>query len=146
MSFIAYNLGKFKQGQFDITEDCKSKSETNKIISIYDGNVTTYIYEKPKYFKLDKLKSFVKEAYGYGFGSYLATYNEDEEGNIFVNFNGSVGGTIDGIESICFYDEDGDEEYLEIFKGNKDELLVTSAFMSIDEVLENYPNLNICKK
>ena len=146
MSFNTYNLGKFKQGQFDITEDCKSKSETNKIISVSDGDVTTYIYEKPKYFKLDELKSFVIEAYGDGYGSYLATYNEDEEGNIFVNFNSSVDGTIDDMKSICFYDEDGDEEYWEIFKGNKDELLVTSAFMSIDEVLENYPNLNICKE
>ena len=141
MSFSIYNLGKFKQGQFDITEDCKSKSETGKIVSIYDGDVTTYIYEKPEYFKLDELKSFVTEAFGEGYGSYLATYNEDEEGNIFIDFNGSVDGIVDDMKSVCFYDEDGDEEYWEIFTGNKDELLVTSAFMSVDEVLENYPNL-----
>jgi len=145
MSLSTYNLGKFKIGQFDITEDCKTKSDTGKIISIDDGDVTTYIYEKPEYFKLDELKSFVAEAYGEGYGSYLATYNEDEEGNISVWFNGSVDGIVDGMESICFYDEYGDEEYWEIFTGNKDELLVTSAFMSKEEVLINYPNLRLTK-
>jgi len=141
MSFNIYNLGKFEQGQFDITEDCKSKSETGNIVSIDDRDVTTYIYERPEYFKLDELKSFVAEAYGDGYESYLATYNEDDEGNISVYFDGSVDNIVDDMESICFCDEDGDEEFWEVFTGNKDELLVTSAFMSVEEVLENYPEL-----
>lgn len=145
MSFSTYNLGKFKQGQFDITEDCKSKSETGNIVSIDDGDVTTYLYEKPEYFNLDELKSFVTEAYADGYGSYLATYNEDEEGNIFVYFNGSVDGSVDDTESICFNDEDGDKEYWDVFIGNKNELLVTSAYMSIEEVLENRPELTYKK-
>lgn len=66
MGFEVYNLGKFKLGQFDITEDCKSQSDNGQIVSIFDGDVTTYVYEKTKYFKLDELKSFVVNAFGEG--------------------------------------------------------------------------------
>ena len=145
MEFIVNNLGKFKRGQFDITDECKSKSETGKVISINDGDVTTYVYEKYEYFKLDDLRSFVTESFCDGYGSYLATYKEDEDGNIFVFFEGSVDGIVDNIETICFYDENEDEEFFEIFTGDKNELLATSAFLSIDEVLINYPYLTYKK-
>ena len=141
ISFSVYNLGKFKEGQFDITEECKSKSDTGKIVSINDGDVTTYIYEKPEYFRLDELRGFVAESFGEGYGSYIATYREDADGNIFVLFNGSVDGTVDDLETVRFLDEDGDEEYFEIFTGDKSELLTTNAFMSSEDVLKAYPHL-----
>jgi hypothetical protein len=146
MNLSIFHMGHFIDGQFDMTEVCKSKSETGKIFSINDGDVTTNIYEKSEHLRLDDLRSFVVEAYGEGNGSYVATYSEDEEGNISVYFNGSVDNIVDDMESICFHDEDGDEEYWEVFTGNNDELLVTSAFMSVEEVLENHPHLSISKK
>lgn len=145
MGFEIYYLAKFKRGQIDITESCKEKSDTGHIVSIFDGDVTTHIYEKPEYFKLDEIRNFVINAYawGDGYSSYIATYREDD-GDIFIDFNGSADDIVsDDLKSVCFKDEDGDEEYWEIFIGDKENLLATSAFMSVDEVILNNPNLTL---
>jgi hypothetical protein len=34
-------LGTFKRGEFDKTEEAKGKSESGKIIKVFDGDVTT---------------------------------------------------------------------------------------------------------
>jgi len=141
MDFSIYNLGNFKRGEFDIQDECREKSETGNIVSIFDGDVTTYVYEKPKNFDIDDLRNFVGQAYGDGYSSYIATYNEDESGDILVNFDGSVDGSVDELESVCFYDEDGDKEYWEIYAGDKSNLLTTNAYMSVDEVLKARPEL-----
>jgi len=140
MDLKLWYLDKFKRGQFDKTEECKEKSETGNIISIFDGDVTTFIYEKPEYFKMDDLRNFIANSYGEGYGSWTAKYRE-EGSDIFVDFNGSVDGTVEDLKSLCFKDEDGDEEYWEIFIGDKSDLLCTNAFMSEDEVLKAYPHL-----
>ena len=144
MDFSIYNLGKFKRGEFDIQDECREKSETGNIVSIFDGDVTTYVYKKPEYFDIDDLRSFVGQSYGEGYSSYVATCNEDENGDIFVNFDGSVDGIVDDLESVCFCDEDGDEEYREIYIGDKSNLLTTNAYMSVDEVLKARPELKQC--
>jgi hypothetical protein len=143
MSLSLYFLGSFKRGQFDITSECKEKSETGNIISIDDGDVTTYIYEKINHFEIKELRGFVSEAFG-AECNYVATFNENE-GNISVAFNGSIDNEIEGIENILFYDEDGDEEYWDVFTGNKENLLVTSAYESVEEVLKDRPELSISK-
>jgi len=76
MGLEAYCLGRFKKGQFDITEDCRKKSESKKIISIDDG--------------------------------------------------------------------DGDEESHQVYTGDKEGLLATSAFLPEDEILKDYPHLTKC--
>ena len=145
MSFSINHLGDFKRGQFDITEDCKSNCDSGKIVSIFDGDVITSLYEKTKFFRFDELQEFVSGAYGDGYDRFLATYSEDEEGNISVYFEGSVENSIDDIESICFYDEDGEEEFWEIYTGDRSRLLVTSAYMSKDDVIQNQPYLKLIK-
>jgi len=145
MDFSPYYINKFKKGQVVNEKKIKTKSETGNIISIFDGDVTTAYYEKPEFFKLDDLKNFIADSYGMGYANWVATYAEDE-GDIFVNFKGSMDGTVEDLKSVCFKDEDGDEEYWEIFVGDKSNLLCTSAFMSEEEVLENYPHLIKCNK
>jgi len=143
MELKFWYFDKFKKGQPDSVNQCKAKSETGNVILIFDGDVTTSIYEKPKHFEIDDLRSFITDSYGEGYGSWIAKYREDE-GDIFVDFNGSIEDTVEDLKSVCFKDEDGDEEYWEVFDGDKSELLCTSAFMSEDEVLEAYPNLKKC--
>ena len=140
-----YCLGRFKIGQFDKTEECKEKSETGNVVSVFDGDVTTYVYEKPEYFKLDDLRNFIIDSYGEGYSSWIAKYREDE-GDIFIDFDGYIKDVAEDLKSVCFKDDDGDEEYWEIFVGDKDELLCTNGFMSIEEVLEAYPYLHIEQK
>jgi hypothetical protein len=43
-------LGTFKRGEFDKTEEAKGKSESGKIIKVFDGDVTTYLYELPSWY------------------------------------------------------------------------------------------------
>ena len=43
-------LGTFKKGEFDWTEEAKRRSETGKIVKVFDGDVTTYLYELPSWY------------------------------------------------------------------------------------------------
>jgi hypothetical protein len=138
-------LQSFKKGQFDITEDCKSQSDTGKVISIDDGDVTTYIYEKTSVFKLEELGKFVGSAFGES-ENYVATYSEDQEGNITVFYDGSCDNQLDGVDYICFFDEFDNEEYWNVFTGDTNDLLVTSSYLSVDEVLKAHTHLSISKK
>jgi superfamily I DNA and RNA helicase len=143
MSFSLNYIDSFKKGQFDKTTECKERSKTNNIVSIFDGDVTTYIYEKTNELTIEELREFVVEEFCSGYDRCIATFSEDD-GDISVYFEGVVDGEIDDIQLFCFEDEDGDKEYWEVFVGDKSELLCTSAFVSKEDVLKEYPYLREC--
>ncbi|MCK9476234.1 MAG: hypothetical protein M0R46_09955 [Candidatus Muirbacterium halophilum] len=82
-----YYIDKFKNGQFNKTESSKNKSESGKLISINDGDVTTRLYEMPTWFDnndISKLAYWVGNTYGEHREYWIARYKTDEEGNISI--------------------------------------------------------------
>ncbi len=78
-----FNLGKFKDGQFNITDSLKSKSDTGFVISIHD-DVTTYIYEKDDYFKMSDLESFLINNYE---SVDYNIFGKDEDISVVINWS-----------------------------------------------------------
>lgn len=139
------NLGKFKRGQFDITNECKAKSKSGKIVSIFDGDVTTYIYEKPELSDdMEQIISLIDNAFVGDYGVYIATYKKDDNGSIFVDFKGSCDGSINGVTVVCVEDEDGCDEFYDVLTEDVLDVLVSSAeFQNMDQAKVKYPNLII---
>jgi len=137
MSFTTYSMGKFKRGQFDITEECRKKSLSGKIVTIFDGDVTTYIYERPLLNDdMQRIKSLIDNAFAIGGGSYIATFVNDDE-NIYVDFQ-SGENHISGLTLI----EVEKGEYVELLTAEDKESVLTSSasFQSMEELLKSYPS------
>ena len=82
-------LGTFKRGEFDWTEEAKRRSETGKIIKVFDGDVTTYLYELPSWYdeKNQEHKDELLNSLSWGFAEH------EEEMELFTGlevFNDEV--------------------------------------------------------
>lgn len=125
MELEIYFLDSFKNGQFDKTEEAKSKSETGKIIRVFDGDVTTYLYELPSWYDENNQKH--KDEL---LNALISAFLEDNIDNMGIK------GNLDIInDEIYFYldypsddlvdytviDEDGDEFYFSYIKKSEQE-------------------------
>lgn len=137
MSFTMYSMGKFKRGQYDITEECRKKSLSGKIVTIFDGDVTTYIYERPLLNDdMQRIKDLIDNAFALCRYSYIATFVNDDE-NIYIDFQ-SDKDDITGLTLI----EVGEGEYVELLTAEDKESVLTSSasFQSMEELLKSYPS------
>lgn len=118
MELKAYFLNKYKNGQDDSIDETKTKSDTCKVIKVFDGDVTTYLYELPKWFDEEneanrsELLSAIKEEFLQGnINDYgiKGSFNSDSDG--VVSFYLETPG--DDFKDYTVTDEDGDEFYFQ---------------------------------
>lgn len=145
MEISIYHHSSFKAGKYDTRDDARAESESGKIITVYDGDVTTYVYQMPEWFDIQNernkqdLANGITNAFGGGYGSFLATFVVDPaSGDIAINFNGSVTDTVDGLKQLDGVDGDGDSVLIhgyEYVADDAESALCSSGYMSRDAAI-----------
>jgi hypothetical protein len=145
MEISIYHHSSFKAGQYDTRDDARAESESGKIITVHDGDVTTYVYEMPEWLDIqnernkEDLANGIKNAFGSRCGSFLATFVVDPaSGDIAIDFNGSVTDTVDGLKQLDGVDSDGYSELTHVYEYVADDAgsaLCSSGYMSSDAAI-----------
>lgn len=124
MELSNYFLYKYKNGQFDRTAESKEKSESGKIIKVFDGDVTTYLYELSNWF--DENNEANKQEL---LNAIVEAFFQDNTNNYGIT------GSFEIVEDeMCFYldvpdlidytvvDENNDECYFQYIKKSEEAL------------------------
>jgi hypothetical protein len=141
-------VGNFKKGSLNMTDKSKLNGEIDKIVIINTGDDGTNIYRKSSDFKLEDLKETIRTDYieaqnSDKFQNFIATYGENENGDITVDL--VMGKCIEGIICIAFMNSDNNLVYHSVLTINKSDLLFTSAYLTVKDVLEKNPELRLPK-